>query len=321
MSRQRQTGILANVDGIQIDAATGQVINSGPIDLAASSGMGSASGDGIEINDLAGSLTNTGAIRMQMDGNTNASADVIEVLGLSGHLENSGALTVGVTTTNGGAFFDIIEVTSGSGGITGSVNNTATLNGMATGSCAGADGFDVGEMASAATFTNSGTVNVLAKATSRDANADALDFGDIFGTATNSGALQVRADGVTSARVRGIEAVNVDGSLSNSGSISVRAEATSGRPTAAGILADDVSGSVTNTGALSVTAVSPSGANATGIEAGDFDGHSAKQRRYVRHCERAEPGRAGHSGAGYRKFRGSEQFRGSHNQGAERIKR
>ncbi|MBO9403337.1 hypothetical protein [Shimia sp. R9_3] len=259
---------LSNVDGIQIDTVTGDVVNSGTIEISAISGAGNATGDGIEISYLPGRLTNAGAIRMQIVGENGATADVVEIFDVSGDFENSGALSVDTTSAKGGAFFDVIEV----GDLTGSVNNSGAIFGAASGTTAGVDGLDIGEISSSATLTNSGTVSVEAIATVDGAFADALDFYDILGNFENSGDLEVKSTGVTRVGGRGIETDDIGGVLSNTGSISVATEATSGSATATGLQLEDVSGTVTHQGALTVSALSTSGSEAIGIEVDTLTG-------------------------------------------------
>ncbi len=291
------TGGQAIADGISLTTINGVVDNSGPINVSAT-GATIAGADGFGIGDLVGNLNNVGAINVSATAGNNANGDAIEITNLSGRLTNAGPLTVTMTAGNtGGAFLDVVEVSN----LTGSLTNTGFLVGLARGGNVIADGFDIGGVATGASFDNSGIVIVQARATTSTASADGFEFGDVLGSVSNSGPVNAIAEGVTSATARGIRAGDVTGTLLNRANILADALASNGSASAFGIQVDEVRDQLTNDGELvalangsrngaaigistdfvqgtlanngAITAIGQgSSANATGIETGNVDG-------------------------------------------------
>ena len=285
------TGILLSGD------LSGQVVNSGGIELGSGGGasfsalrgieiQGAVSGNvshastimieqnatvaaiaqGISAGDISGQVASSGSIAIRSNGNTFGEADGIVLNAVSGGIENSGTIAIALDASAAnvdGVFINGVTAT-------GSANNSGdiTINAAAQSSSLSADGIDLGLVAG--TAINTGTISVTGIA-STNARVQGVDLSDVSGTFENSGTILVTANGST-VNADGLNAGDISGQFSNSGTVSVNVMSLGSRVNARGIDLNAVDGSVKNSGAVSVIGVGSTAAALTGVYLDDLNG-------------------------------------------------
>ena len=243
-------------DGI---ALTGKLTNTGNITVDINT-TSTGYGYGINIDgDVAGTLTNSGHITVDVIGDNSAYAYGIHVNNLSGTLNNSGVISATAKADSDSASAYGVYV---GGNLSGSLTNSGTISATAnvySSSHAYAYGVYVDNNLSG-TLNNSGTISARATNTySYTAYAYGVYVGsDLSGSLINSGTISATANANTShAYAYGVYVGNdLSGSLINSGTISATAKVYSDSAGYAyGVYVfGNLSGTLTNSGTISATA-------------------------------------------------------------------
>ncbi|MES0879844.1 autotransporter outer membrane beta-barrel domain-containing protein [Roseibium sp. SCP14] len=285
----------------------GTLTNSGQITVNAISNRSFADGYGIHLPNLASTskVRNTGVVTVNVLGTRRAEAYGLDVNDVDGQLSNSGAIDVMATAAAGGATatgLSSAQIATGarvsnSGSIsavahasstaeanaltardvTGTLVNSGTLSAIANGSLALAAGLNVNDINGQ--FSNSGSISATANGTTATATGlrIAQSIG-LSGTLTNSGTIVALVSGDTSAFATGVDVIRVDGRFANSGNIFAATVSNGGSTASAvGIDAGFLSNSaaeLSNAGTINVSlkAAGVSFATATGIRTGTNNG-------------------------------------------------
>lgn len=216
-------GLLSNGT---VDLA-GQLLNTGRIEVAASTATAGALAQGVSIADnVAGVLDNRGHITVDATGSHALAFGIHITHDVTGSLLNSGTVAVtGHDTGSGNAIAYGMQLLGLSG--TGNLGNSGTLSATAEAvTRAQAYGLDASTLAGSATLANSGTLTASATAGSGSATAFGLHLGTLAGNAavTNSGSITTLASAPSGdAAGLGIQAgtLSNSASLGNSGTLAV----------------------------------------------------------------------------------------------------
>ena len=264
--------------------AGGSVLNSGTITATANStGTSDVEVVGLVfLDDLDGNLTNSGTISVNAGSGSSLTALGIDVLGeVNANIVNSGTISV-VATDNG-------SLASAAGvriqdDVTGSLVNSGSVSVTASGATsASARGIEL-QNDLIGSFENSGSIMVAAGSSSTTALAAGVFIGgQADGDVSNSGSVNVRADGGSAVTAAGIALGNgLTGTFTNSGTISTNAtlsQPPSGSgpfgpvPQASGLaIAGATTGDVVNGGRIDASIDAGSGASAAGVWLEDLQG-------------------------------------------------
>lgn len=269
------SGYGARAEGIDVDDVLGSVSNSGTMTVSASGDE--AQSVGINAEDVGIAVTTTYLYEEYWQYTSNYTSSTVygfdsttmreQSAVATATIVNSGTLTVSATASEG----DTVYATGiYAEDVDGQVVNSGTIDVDAEAGDAEAYGIyveDIGETGVVAN-TSMDSLHVNATATTSDADAWGIRADDVDGMVSNSGMLTVFASADSDAWAVGIQTNNIEetGSLTNSGVMMVTATAVTSDATAKGIYSDDIYGSVTNAGELYVLANGDSDAVAYGIE-------------------------------------------------------
>ncbi len=243
----------AQVYGIVMNAGpnglTGELVNSGTI-KAQINAYDSADLDGIRIRLANGNITNSGSITAS-GASVNATATLrgISIGQLNKMLENSGTITVNSGSGDSVLYgihviesFDAAGILTNSGAIVAQATegNLVTVNGIKV------------DQPMDGTLTNSGAITVTASSTNDASSVKGIFIdGDVTNSLTNSGTITVTGANDVS-EVRGIRVSTLSGNLENSGTITA-----TGTVQPQAIYVDNLTGTLNNSGTISGYAENP----------------------------------------------------------------
>lgn len=239
-------GALADV--VNVDAQTGftpsasaNVTNNGTI---SSIGVGS---DGIRLDNIVGTVTNTGTINTDSTSNTNGSHGISVFATRDIDVQNSGD----ITTNNGNG----ITVNLAFSGGTANITNSGSLTTAGTG--AGSAGINLGSANGSSIVNNTGSIE-----TSGD-NAVGLYLSGVNASATNSAEIRSGASSMITTSGAGAHGVAVT-SNSNVSDLDLAGDITTSGDGASGVVIDEDS-AISNVSGLG-NSITTTGANAHGLD-------------------------------------------------------
>jgi len=261
----------------------GSIQNSGNVVVLADAGSSSGGATGITSGFTQGTVTNSGTLQVGTlaDGFAYAEGVSTFIVDTGAEVRNSGVLQVGAVSINSSATAVGLQSFS----MSGTLENTGSIEALAAGTSARANGINLGSMEGGPFLSltgqasNSGTISVFSVGTT-EAVAYAIRTAAVEGSVTNTGDITVSAFAANGGLATGLDFSSVasTGTVTNSGDITVLADYTNAtRYYAAGIGGGQMDGTMINSGNIVVTSttVAPSVADAafiTGIGAFDVAG-------------------------------------------------
>lgn len=261
----------------------GSIQNSGNVLVLADAGSSSGGATGIASGFTQGTVTNSGTLQVGTlaDGFAYAEGVSTFIVDTGAEVRNSGVLQVGAVSLNSSATAVGLQSFS----MSGTLENTGTIEVLAAGTSARASGINLGSLEGGPFLSltgqasNSGTISVLS-AGSTEAVAYGIRTAVVEGSVTNTGDITVIASAANAGLATGLDFSSIasTGTVTNSGDITVLADYTNATSYyAAGIGGGQMDGTMINTGNIVVTSttVAPGVADAafiTGIAAFDVAG-------------------------------------------------